>query len=132
MPSNSSSTHELDRDESTEIVDDSNQDENQEITPILSESQAGLFLLKDKEIYKVSQSNLDALTCDVSAIVEQAIRHLEESVTLELNNMGIGMSEKMREIFHSPYLSDIFHGLQSNFRLQNFIEKKMKFVVSLS
>ncbi len=75
----------------------------------------------------------DALTCDVSAIVEQTIRHLEESVTLELNNMGIGMSEKMREIFHSPYLSDIFHGLHSPiFDSKILLKNKMKFVVSLS
>ena len=98
--------------------------------PLLSVKQAGLFLLKAKEIYKVPQSVLNSLTCDISTIVEQTVSHLEERVRSELNSMGIGMSEKIYEIFHSPYLRDIFHGLNSEFRLHHFIRENLELVVS--
>ena len=100
----------LDSDVSSVLDDEDDHEKQQEISPILSVKQAGLFLLKAKEIYKETQS-LNSLTCDISTIVEQTVSHLEERVRSELNSMDIGMSEKIHEIFHSPYLRDIFHGL---------------------
>ena len=45
----------LDSDVSSVLDDEDDHEKQQEISPILSVKQAGLFLLKAKEIYKVPQ-----------------------------------------------------------------------------
>lgn len=96
----------------------------------LSMKQAGLFLLKAKEIYKISQSNLESLIGDILTIVDLTVNHLEDKVRLELDSIGIGMNNELRQVFHSPQLSGIFQGLHTEFRLKKFIRENLKLVVS--
>lgn len=97
----------------------------------LSMKQAGLFLLKAKEIYKIAQSDLESLIGDISTVVELTVKHLEHKVRLELDSMGICMNSDLRQVFHSPQLCGIFQGLHTEFLLQNFIRDNLKLVVSV-
>ena len=79
---------------------------------ILTTKQACLFLLKSKEIYKVSECNLNPLIGDISIIVDSTVRYLERKVGQALMEKGILLSDELSQVFHSPQL---FHGLQSEY-----------------
>ena len=92
--------------------------------------QAGLFLLKAKEFYKISQSDLESLIGDISTIVDLTVSHLEDKVRSKLCDVGIAMNDELRQVLHSPELSSIFQGLHTEFRLLDFIHNHLKLVVS--
>lgn len=99
--------------------DDSDLDDQSEVLELecqqpLSLKQAGLFLLKIREIYKVTQSDQESLTADISN-VELTMKHLENRVKSQLNSMGIGMNNELQQIFCSPALNRPFHGLHTEF-----------------
>lgn len=95
----------------------------------LSKKEAGLFLLKTKEVYKVSQSNLDSLIDDISTIVDLTVKHLEDNVHNELKRRGIEMNTELRQIFQSPRVNHIF---QAEFLRKKFVRENLNLVVSLS
>ena len=93
---------------------------------ILTTKQACLFLLKAKEIYKVSECNLNPLIGDISIIVDSTVRYLERKVGQALMEKGILLSDELSQVFHSPQL---FHGLQSEYLRKKYIKNNMVLVV---
>ena len=98
---------------------------------ILSKKEAGLFLIKTKEIYKVPQSTLDSLVGDISTIVESTIKHIEKRVKMELEERGISVTKELQEIFNFPHINKVFQGLHTEFLQKKFLRENYNFVVSL-
>lgn len=94
---------------------------------ILTRKQACLFLLKAKELYKVSENNLDSLTGDISGIVESTVNYLEHKLKLELEERGIGMDSELQRVFNSP---QVFQGLQTQYLRKKYIKESLALVVS--
>lgn len=71
-------------------------------TTVSRECNTALFLLKLKEIHKVSQTAISAVVEDVNEIVQDRIMELEKSVLKILNNMNFfiapGNAEVIQEI----------------------------------
>jgi len=98
----------------------------------LSRREAAMFLLKTKEIHKVSQSHLGGLIGDISFIVESTVQQLEKKVEGALENRGVGMNDDLRQIFHSPLVNDPFQGLHTEYLQKKYFREKFNLVVSLS
>ena len=97
------------------------------------EQQIALFLLKSKEIRKVSQVSLDGLIDDFTSLLSFKVHTLENNVQLCLLANGINMDnvESLRSLFCDPHIINPFEGLHSKYLQQKYFQEKLGLVVIL-
>lgn len=135
-PPRSNSSELLDPDIDIEIQyssdnnsEDSDKEEN--TTSILSKKEAGLFLLKAKELYKISELSMESLVSDISTIVESTMKHLEDRVQDVMAGKGISMTADLQQIFKYPEVpGGVFTGLHTTSLRNTFIKGTLNLVVS--
>ncbi len=98
----------------------------------MSKRDAAMFILKTKEVHKVSQSDLRGLIDDILSIVESTVHLLETKVEVALEDRGIGMNEELRQVFRSPLVNDPFQRLHTEYLQKKFFREKFHLVVSAS
>ena len=76
----------------TDYTDTENYDEPSNPTPYEHMKQMALFLLKTKEIRKVSQSALEGIITDFTLILQQSIHTLKSDVNKCLSASGVSIS----------------------------------------
>ena len=76
-----------------------------------------MFLLKIRELHKVSQKALDGLVTDITSLFQQKLFTLQKDLQEYLSASGLSMSEidGLEALFNKPELSNPFKGLQSKF-----------------
>ena len=90
-----------------------------------------LFIMKAKEVNKISQSSLNALLQDVTAMMERKISRLEEDVSLALGARGMEMDTELQSLFRKPELVQPFQGLDTEFLQKKFFRETFGLLVSL-
>ena len=95
------------------------------------EQQIALFLLKSKEIRKVSQVSLDGLIDDFTSLLSFKVHTLENNVQSCLLANGINMDnvESLRSLFCDPQIINPFEGLHSKYLQQKYFQEKLGLVV---
>lgn len=84
-----------------------------------------LFLLKAREVHKVSQKAINGLIVDVTMLFQQYTNKLRKDFINENN-----YSENLISIFNSLESADPFMGLHTEFLQQKYFKQKLGLVVS--
>ena len=90
--------------------------------------QMALFLMKAKEVRKISQSALNGLVDDVTSIVQLILHRLEYEVDAVLKSNGLRISsfDSLIDVFHDPLKTEPFKGLLQ----KKFYREHMNLLVS--
>ena len=112
--------------------------ENPDDEPALemSESQvsrkvsAARFIMKAKEVNKISQSSLNVLLQDVTTMLEQKISKLETDVCRALATRGIEMDAELQPLFRKPELVQPFQGIDTEYLQRKSFREAFRLVVS--
>lgn len=93
--------------------------------------QMALFLLKAKEIRKVSQSALDGLLSDFTDIVAKTVAVLKSNVSVCLNKKGLDIAsfDGLEEAFSDLKITDPFHHLSCRFQQEKFYKEFLNLLV---
>ncbi len=93
---------------------------------------SALFLLKAKEVHKVSQIALDEMTSDFIEICKNGVENLQAKVDHCLRSNGIEPSSipDLPKVFTDSCLSDPFCGLNSAYRQEQYFVDHLQLVVS--
>jgi hypothetical protein len=91
-----------------------------------------LFILKAREIHKISQSSMDHLLGDISSFFETMKDRLIQNVDSALREKGICMTDHLQAISHSPDVSDPFSGLHTEYLQKQYFIKHFNLVVSIA
>lgn len=75
--------------------------------------QAALFVLKAKHVHNISQSALNNLLFDVSTMISDRVRYIENKVHHQLSDSS--SSTSALEAFHHPAIIDPFRGLTTRY-----------------
>ena len=96
--------------------------------------QMALFLLKTKEVRKVSQTTLDGIIDDVSSIVQLTIDdlHHEVDVILKRNGLDDGIStfHDLEDLFENTDKREPFRDLSSRYLQEKFYKEHLDLLVS--
>ena len=96
--------------------------------------QMALFLLKTKEIRKVSQIALDGIVDDVTSIIHLTVDKLKCEVDNTLKSSGIngGIStfSSLGDVFNNTDIRDPFNGLSSKYLQDKFYKDHFNLLVS--
>ena len=99
-----------------------------------SEKLAALFLLKMKEVYKLSQSSVDCLTTDMSEMLQKHDHSLKLKVKDLLSSSGIKVENYPQIVqflsHQDEELADPFKGLQSKFLQEKYFHENLALIVS--
>ena len=90
---------------------------------------SALFILKAKEVHKISQSSLNELLQDVTTVVEQKISLLKTDISCSLASKGIEMDAELQSLFYKPELVKPFQGLETEFFQKKFFRESFGLVV---
>ena len=95
--------------------------------------QTSLFLLKVKEIWKVSQVALDGLIADVTSMLQRTINQIKHEVSTVLQSNGVSLStfSGLEDVFNDPRWNEPFKGLDSVFLQEKFYQEHLNVLVSL-
>lgn len=77
----------------------------------------------------MSQSSLDGLLCDISSMLESQVNSLETQVLNTLGDANPEVKVKIREIFHSKGVANLFDGLNTEHLQKKFYKEKFHLVV---
>ena len=93
---------------------------------------SALFLLKAKEVNKISQSSLNAVIQDFSTLLDQRIGSLKVEVSRVLRRREIegDISAEILSLFSESQLQKPFDGLDTEFLQQKFYTEVLGLVVS--
>ena len=91
---------------------------------------AALFIMKAKEVNKISQSSLNVLLQDVTMMLEQKISKLETDVCRALATRGIEMDAELQSLFRKPELVKPFQGIDTEYLQRKFFREAFQLVVS--
>ena len=93
-----------------------------------------LFLLKAKEVRKVSQSSLDGLTSDFTIILQGIIEQLKSDINTCLTSNGINMGafQGLNEVFNHPNIINPFNQLESRYQQEKFYKVHLNLLVSIT
>lgn len=91
--------------------------------------QSALFLMKAKEINKVSQSALNELVGDITSLFEQKVQSLQSSVSAALAEKGIIMDPELQSLFCKPEVIAPFQGLESEYLQKKFYRENFGLLV---
>jgi hypothetical protein len=121
-------------DQHEEIIDINLEDvsaEEEIISPQTSSSismrNSALFILKLKEIHKVSQSAVNDIIQEITAFTQQGIEEIKFKLFSTLSDMP---NPGVDEIFLNSLLNDPFIGLTSEYLQNKYFEENLKLVVS--
>ena len=90
-----------------------------------------LFILKAREIHKISQSSLDSFLGDISTYIDMTKSRLIQNLDTALRQKGIVMgSEELQALSNSPEVTDPFKGLHSEYLQTQYFIKHFRMVVS--
>lgn len=91
-------------------------------TKLKQKKQLALFLLKAKEVRKVSQVALDGIIEDFTLILQETVSHLREEVNLYLiaNGLSIAAFDYLPGIFDNPSTLNPFSELESKYKQEKF------------
>lgn len=94
---------------------------------------SALFLLKAKEVYRLTQWSLNNVMEEVRTIVQQTLREVERQVLLNLSANGMEINEMigLREIFHDQELCEPFKSLRTEYLQQTVYKQLFQLVVSI-
>ena len=94
--------------------------------------QMALFILKLKEVRKVSQTAIDGLVCDFTLIIQQIISQLQNDVSICLQDNGLNFSNinGLLEVFSDPFKLNPFTQLESKFLQEKFYKEHLDLLVS--
>ena len=95
--------------------------------------QMTLFLLKIKEVRKVSQTAIDGLLCDFTFIIEQIISQLQNDVSTCLQENGLNFTNinGLLELFSDPLKLYPFTQLESKYLQQKFYKDHLDLLVRI-
>jgi hypothetical protein len=96
--------------------------------PLLEKNESALFILKAREVYKMSQSALDSLLSDVSTMVDSKIGKMQASVSAVLDSKGITIDEELKSSFQ-PQSGELFQGLRTRYLQEAYFKDHFKHVV---
>jgi hypothetical protein len=120
-------------DQHEEIIDINLEDvsaEEEIISPQTSSSismrNSALFILKLKEIHKVSQSAVNDIIQEITAFTQQGIEEIKFKLFSTLSDMP---NPGVDEIFLNSLLNDPFIGLTSEYLQNKYFEENLKLVV---
>lgn len=100
-------------------------------TPYESSKRASaLFIMKAKQVHKVSQSSLNDLLQDVTMEVEHKVGLLEAEVSSVLASRGISMDSELLSLFRKPEIIKPFDGLETEYLQKSFFRESFGIVVS--
>ena len=101
-------------------------------TKLQQKKQMALFLLKTKEVRKVSQVALDGIIEDFTLILQETIRSLREEVNscLTANGLSIAVFDDLPGIFDNPSTLNPFGELESKYKQERFYREHLDFLVS--
>ncbi len=91
--------------------------------------QPALFLMKAKEVNKVSQSSLNELVGDITLVLERKCQKLESSVSAALAERGIEMDPELQSLFHRPNVIAPFQRLETEYLEKKFYREKFGLLV---
>ena len=99
----------------------------------MQKRQTALFLMKAREVHKISQVSLDGLLADFTEMRRSSTQYLESEINKILTASGLRMDdfEGLRNLFCQPEVVDPFHGLQSRFLQEKFYKEHFGLVVKL-
>ena len=83
-----------------------------------------LFLLKAREVGKVSQTALDDLA-DFTIIIQETFQQLKTDVNacLEMNGMNLSLFQGLEEVFHDPCQTEPFKHLDTRLLQEKFFSE---------
>ena len=90
-----------------------------------------LFLLKAREVRKVSQTALDGLLADFTIIIQETSQQLKTDVNacLEMNGMNLSLFQGLEEVFHDPCRTEPFKHLDTRFLQEKFFRDHLQLLV---
>ena len=93
---------------------------------------SALFLLKAKEVNKISQSGLNAIIQDFTTLLDQKINSLKVEVSRVLRQRGAeeDICTEILSLFSESWLQNPFNGLDTEFLQQKFYTEAFGLVVS--
>ena len=100
-----------------------------EIESIDQSRKYALFLLKAKEIHKISQTALDELTSEFTELCKDEVRKLQIKVIWNLRDKGVDTSD-ISTLFSQSRLNSLFCGLHSSYLQDKYYEQILHLVVS--
>ena len=111
----------------------SEEEDQQQVEPYFAQRDrnSALFILKAREIHKISQSSLNSLLGDISTYVDMTKVRLIQLVNEALRAKGIEMGEELQALSNSPTVSDPFKNLRSEHLQTQYFIKKFQMVVSI-
>lgn len=134
----------MDVEEHLEILDAEDLDDCEEQLDVLGErenlvntkfeylKQMAIFLLKTKEVRKVSQAALEGLIADFTSMLQLTIHQIKCEVRSSLKNNGLSMStiDSLEKVFHNPQRNEPFLGLETKFLQEKFYREHLNILVS--
>ena len=95
--------------------------------------QMALFLLKLKEVRKVSQTAIDGLVSDFTMIIQQVVSQLQNDVSMCLQENGLHFTsiKGLLEIFSDSLKINPFAQLESKFLQEKFYKDHLDLLVSM-
>ena len=120
-------------DEAVTYLDIVGNESSSGLTAFQRTKQIALFLLKTKEVRKLSQTSLDGIIPDFTELLQQRIYQLKTEVKsyLEVNGMNIATFEGLEKIFDDPQKNNPFTQLDSKFLQETFYREYLNLLVSL-
>lgn len=93
-----------------------------------------LFLLKAKEVRKVSQSSLDGLTSDFTIILQRILEQLKSGINRCLIANGINMEavQGLSEVFNHPNITNPFNQIESRHQQEKFYKVHLNLLVGIA
>ena len=92
-----------------------------ETTEYHNKTAAALFLLKTKEIHKVSQTALDGIIQDISSFIEVITKSMERDIRHCLeNNSSISVDSSLSDVFLKYTSLNPFQGLHSKYLQEKY------------
>lgn len=104
------------------------------LSSIERKKQLALFLLKTREIRKVSQVALDGVIADFTQILRKTVYELklEVSARLEAKGMSIATFEGLADVFCDPQMTNPFQQLDTKFLQEKFYREHLNLLVRIT
>ena len=120
--------------QSMEIDDSHSRESSPEDQRGFEQKSSALFLLKTREVHKVSQLALNQLTADFATMSASELETLKGNVFASLRAAGITPEEVggLSKAFSESRLADPFGGLLTEFQQRKYYKQNLNLVVSLS
>lgn len=113
-------------------VEDVNEERPHIVSNFQHMKQMALFLLKTREVRKVSQVALDGIIADFTQMHERTVNELKLEVRacLQAKGMSISAFEGLEDVFHDPRKIEPFRRLNSKFLQEKFYREHLHLLVS--